>query len=75
MEKADDIKKRKIRSRIIEKFGSQEALAKEIGIDSTQMSRIFRGWRKPTAEQRERIAHLLDMEDDYLFGNDNFYSK
>lgn len=71
----NDIKKRKIRSRIIEKFGSQEALAREIGVDSTQMSRIFNGWRKPTAEQREDIARLLDMEADYLFGNDNIYSR
>jgi len=75
MEKMDDIKKRKIRSRIIEKFGSQEALAREIGVDSTQMSRILNGWKKPTAEQREDIARLLDMDADYLFGNDNIYSR
>ena len=69
-----DIKKRKIRSRIIERFGSQEALAREIRIDATQFSRMLNGWRKPTLEQREEIASKLDMEADEILGNDNIYN-
>lgn len=77
MENTDlkELKRRKIRSRIIEKFGSQEALARKMGIDQTQFSRILNGWRKPTIEQREEIARELDIDADELFGSNNIYTN
>jgi transcriptional regulator with XRE-family HTH domain len=45
----------------------QNRLAQMLGVDETTLSRIVNGFRKPTAELRERIAGALQCDQGWLF--------
>lgn len=46
---------------------SQLKLMQETGIYFATISRIERGWLKPTEEQREKLARALGVKKDWLF--------
>ncbi|HLH03521.1 MAG TPA: helix-turn-helix transcriptional regulator [Bryobacteraceae bacterium] len=45
----------------------QNRLARMIQIDETNLSRIVNGFRKPSPELREKIAHALGSDQEWLF--------
>lgn len=45
----------------------QNNLAKELGINEAILSKIIRGYRQPTAAQRQLLARYLEVDEDYLF--------
>jgi transcriptional regulator with XRE-family HTH domain len=45
----------------------QNRLAKSVGIDETVLSKIIRGYRKPTPEQRKLLAEFLEADEAWLF--------
>lgn len=55
---------RRIRLRVDK---SQLQLMKETGINFATISRIERGWLKPTEEQKRKLAKALNAEIDWLF--------
>lgn len=50
---------------------SQLQLMKETGIYFTTLSRIERGWLKPSDEQKKKLAKTLKVEPDWLFSDSN----
>jgi len=46
---------------------SQLKLMMETGIYFSTISRIERGWLKPTDEQKEKLAKALGVKKDWLF--------
>lgn len=49
---------------------SQLQLMKETGIYFATISRIERGWLKPTDEQKMKLAEALGVKKDWLFPNE-----
>ena len=47
---------------LIKRFGSQINAAKPLGIDEPTLSRIVRGHRDPTPEQRKRFKKMLGRD-------------
>jgi len=45
----------------------QNRLAKMLQLDETMLSRIVNGYRAPSAELREKIAALLQSQEEWLF--------
>jgi transcriptional regulator with XRE-family HTH domain len=45
----------------------QNQLAKAVGIDETVLSKIIRGYRDPTANQRKILASYLEADEAWLF--------
>jgi len=45
----------------------QNRLAQSLGMDESILSKIVNGFREPSQELRERIAYLLQMDEDWLF--------
>jgi transcriptional regulator with XRE-family HTH domain len=45
----------------------QNRLAQMLSLDETTLSRVVNGFRKPTDEMRERIAGLLQCDQEWLF--------
>ena len=50
---------------------SQLQLMKETGIYFTTLSRIERGWLKPSDEQKKKLAKALKVTTDWLFSESN----
>jgi transcriptional regulator with XRE-family HTH domain len=50
------------RALIVEKYRTQFLFALEVRIDPARLSRILRGYVKPTREERERIAAALGAD-------------
>jgi len=46
---------------------SQLQLMRETGIYFATISRIERGWLKPSEEQKQKLAKALSVEKDWLF--------
>jgi transcriptional regulator with XRE-family HTH domain len=46
---------------------TQHQLMRETGIIYSTISRIERGWIKPTEEQKEKLAKTLNEDKDWLF--------
>ena len=46
---------------------SQRDLAYALGIDEARISRVIRGFEKPTGDMKEDIAEYLGMDEDELF--------
>lgn len=46
---------------------SQLQMMKETGIYFATISRIERGWLKPTEKQKKKLAKALGVEGDWLF--------
>lgn len=59
-----------LRVKIVEKVGTQEDLAKETGIDEAVISKIVRGKREPTIEQKQLISKVLKSTQKDLFGEE-----
>ena len=57
----------KFKLEIIKRFGSQERFSIASGINESIISKIVRGVRKPTAEQKEIIERLLKTPADTFF--------
>lgn len=45
----------------------QNRLARMLGMDETMVSKIINGFREPSAEVRQRIAVVLQTEENWLF--------
>jgi ribosome-binding protein aMBF1 (putative translation factor) len=52
---------------LLEKGVSQVEMGFDLRIDATLMSKIIRGWRQPTPEQRKKIASYLGKSESELF--------
>jgi transcriptional regulator with XRE-family HTH domain len=48
----------------------QNRLAQTLNMDEALLSRIINGFREPTSEQRSRIAHVLQKDEQWLFARD-----
>ena len=48
----------------------QNRLAQTLNMDEALLSRIINGFREPTAEQRARIAHILQKDENWLFARE-----
>lgn len=48
----------------------QNKMAQDMEIDEAILSRIINGFREPTADQRRKIAHYLDADEEWLFARD-----
>jgi transcriptional regulator with XRE-family HTH domain len=46
---------------------SQLQLMKETGINFATISRIERGWLRPSKEQRDKLAKALQADEDWMF--------
>jgi transcriptional regulator with XRE-family HTH domain len=57
----------KLKVLIMQKYGSQIALAHELGMDSSELSKFVRGWRIPKPELQEAIAEKLGVTPGELF--------
>lgn len=65
---------KKLKAKIIEHYGSQFLFAVMMGLHETAVSRIIRGRRTLSAEDRKRWADALNVDEpDTLFegGNDS----
>ena len=45
----------------------QNRLAQMLSLDEPSLSRVVNGFRKPTEEMREKIAALLQCDQEWLF--------
>jgi len=45
----------------------QNRLAKMLGLDEAMLSKIVNGFRQPSPQIRERIASLLESDEQWLF--------
>jgi len=45
----------------------QNRLAQMLSVDETTLSRVVNGFRKPNDEMREKIAGLLQCDQEWLF--------
>jgi transcriptional regulator with XRE-family HTH domain len=45
----------------------QNRLAQLLHMDETALSRIVNGFRKPSGELREKLARVLNCEEEWLF--------
>jgi plasmid maintenance system antidote protein VapI len=52
---------RKLKLRIVEQFGSQADFAQKAEVDESTVSRIIRGRRKLSADEKSRWAQLLKI--------------
>ena len=48
----------------------QNRLAQTLNMDEALLSRIINGFREPTAEQRSRIAQVLQRDETWLFARE-----
>jgi transcriptional regulator with XRE-family HTH domain len=48
----------------------QNRLAQTLNMDEALLSRIINGFREPTAEQRSRIAQVLQKDEHWLFARE-----
>jgi transcriptional regulator with XRE-family HTH domain len=48
----------------------QNRLAQTLNMDEALLSRIINGFREPTAEQRSRIAQVLQKDEQWLFARE-----
>ena len=58
----------KLRMRILERGERQYVLASRALMSETRLSRILTGRIEPTAEERARMAMLLEAPESELFG-------
>lgn len=52
---------------ILQKFPYQADFAKAVGVNETVLSRIVKGRREPTPEQKNKMARILEVPADELF--------
>ena len=60
---------RKLKARIVEKFGTQADFAQVVKIDETIVSRVVRGRRILQAETQKQWAEVLQTPTCELFGS------
>jgi len=58
---------RNLKLKIVEKFGTSQAFSEACGIDSSTISKILRGIKEPTEDQKVIIAKTLRIRKDILF--------
>lgn len=58
-----------LKSKIIEKFGTQFDFAIAVQMHESDVSRIIRGRREPTPETRKQWAAVLGVGEKRIFGN------
>jgi hypothetical protein len=57
-----------IKLEINKKYGTQERFAIAAEINETIVSKIIRGVKRPSEDQRQTFARLLEIPADQLFG-------
>jgi len=50
---------------------TQDTVAEKTGIDRSTVSRIERGFRRPTEEQKTKLSEFFDMESETVFPGGN----
>jgi transcriptional regulator with XRE-family HTH domain len=58
-----------LKLRILERFGSQTNFSKRVSQSESTISRVLRGHRNLSAEERERWSQTLGCPSDHLFRN------
>lgn len=58
---------RKLKAKIVEKFGTQADFSQEIKIDETLVSKVVRGRRQLSDESKKIWAKVLDCKPEELF--------
>ena len=61
----------KLKTLLFERGISQQKLSFDTGIDSARISRILRGWEKPTDEIRLTISKYLNVDEKSIFNTLN----
>lgn len=57
----------KLKTILISRGVTQRELSFSIGLDESRLSRIVRGYEKPTPEVQEAIAEFFDLPEEELF--------
>ena len=57
----------KLKVRMLEKGVSQYALARQLGIQDSRLSRILNEWTDPTPQEQNEIASALNSQASELF--------
>ena len=57
----------KLRGRILSQYPTQADFAKVIGVSETILSRIIKGRREATPQQKKAMAEILGLIEDELF--------
>lgn len=57
----------RLKSAILERYPSQVAFAADLGLSESLLSRIVRGWRKPSEKLRKNICERLGVQEDQIF--------
>ena len=60
---------RRLKAKIIEKFGTQSEFAQIAGIDETFVSRVVRNRRKLRPEEQRFWSRLLGVKPEEVFSN------
>ena len=58
---------RKLKLKIVEKFGTQADFAQALGVDDSAISRVIRGRRRLHRKDEERWAGILGCSSEELF--------
>jgi len=58
---------RKLKARIIEHFGTQADFAQTLDVDESLISRVVRGRRELSPEQKQEWAKHLESDPDEVF--------
>jgi len=64
-----------LRLKIVERYKTNVAFAEASGIDTSTLTKIIKGTRKPTDEQKSIIAMILRVKKHILFPEMNDVSK
>tara|TARA_B100001964_G_C14118949_1_gene547412 strand:- start:663 stop:854 length:192 start_codon:yes stop_codon:yes gene_type:complete len=59
----------KLKTLLMEREISQMKLSHAIQVDPAQISKIIRGWEKPTDEIKMAISNYLGVDEKVLFSN------
>lgn len=61
-----------LKTKIVEKFGTNRNFSRASGIDESTLTKILRGAREPTEKQKSLIAMILRVKKNTLFDKKNF---
>ena len=57
----------RLKTRILERFGTQFYVARALGISEDRLSRIIHGRKEPTPEERKAICRILNVKQEDIF--------
>jgi transcriptional regulator with XRE-family HTH domain len=57
----------RLKTRILELFGTQFNVARALGMSEDRLSRIVHGRKEPTPEERKAICRILNVKQEDIF--------